>query len=129
VKQRQFLGLVDADEFVEFQRFHDCDRFEEHFQAMTNRFAEHDDIAGVAVVSDREAAHNAGEPATWIQTEDGRRFWIHEYVPFDERVTTPEDFQAELEEIMTRTPDFDTLFEAAADIAEDLYIDAGTGDT
>lgn len=110
-----------SPEGVEFFRHHRCDPFTEHFETMVERFSENGTIENVRVVQDRDTAYERDEHSTWIRTESDDRFWIHEYVPFSQRATTPEQLEDELAEVMAQSPDFEDLFKASKEVATEMF--------
>lgn len=108
---------------VEFSKFHcihgDGDR--EFYQEVAERYENNETIEDTLVVNDREAAIEAGEQATWLNHEGRDEFWISEYVPFEDEVTTTDELAEELSEIMVNHPDFDELFEETATVADEIF--------
>ncbi|KZX46297.1 hypothetical protein [Haloarcula sp. K1] len=78
-------------------------------------------IEDALVVNDRKAAIEAGEQATWVNDEGRDGFWISEYVPFEDEVTTTDKLIDELSKIMVNHPDFDDLFEETATVAHKMF--------
>ena len=107
-------------EFSKFHRIHgDGDR--QFYGEVADRYENNETIEDALVVDDRETAVNAGEQATWLVHEARDEFWISEYVPFEEEVTTTDELAEALSEIMVNHPDFDDLFEETATVADEMF--------
>lgn len=108
---------------IEFSKFHcvhgDGDR--QFYEEVFERYENNETIEDALVVENREAAIEAGEQATWVNDEGRDGFWVSEYVPFEEEVTTTDELADELSEIMTNHPDFDDLFEETETVAREMF--------
>lgn len=107
-------------EFSKFHRIHgEGDR--QFYEEVADRYENNDTIEDALVVDDGEAAVEAGEQATWLTHDARDEFWISEYVPFEEEVTTTDELAEALSDIMVNHPDFDDLFEETATVADEMF--------
>lgn len=105
--------------FSKYHRVHPED--EEFYLELRSRYNENSSIEDAVVVDDYEEAVEVGKQATWISSGDSNDIWKYEYVPFDEKVATTDELEAELREMMARTPDFEDLFSESRTVAHDMF--------
>ena len=98
------------------------------YEDRVERYATNDTLDGIPIVATEADAIASGEHSTWISTDESS-VWTYEYIPFVEPVQTTAQLEAQLESILSNTPDWDELFEAttavyANEMAEELAADA-----
>jgi DNA segregation ATPase FtsK/SpoIIIE-like protein len=92
---------------------YDTDSFELHQQ-----IAEHRDTV---YVFNKDSAENQSTPAAWMEM-GYPHFSYFERIPFEERVTTLDELENELTEIMDNTPDWEELFDEVSSVAAEIEL-------
>ena len=98
------------------------------YEDRVERYVTNDTLDGIPIVASEDDAIASSEHSTWISTDESS-VWTYEYIPFVEPVQTTAQLEAQLESILSNTPDWDDLFEATAavyadEMAEELAADA-----
>lgn len=107
-----FYVTVRWDQYPKLEDWKDC---------QTILWPAEEVVAGneTKIVPSKTVAEEQDSPAVWIEKDDPNAH-VHERVPFEQRVTTVEDLQSELTDIMNNTPDWEDLFDAVDDVAADI---------
>mgnify|MGYP006293151637 FL=1 len=95
------------------------DEVTEYRQELVEKWRQNNFINGRQCVSDKETAANQSNRTIWLN-EFGHQIEIFERIPFDQRVTTPDELQNTLDDHLIEQPQWDELFEEAECVVTEL---------